>query len=240
MEAIILAGGFGTRLRDAVPLLPKPMAPVGGVPFLERLMKFWAKEGVDHFIISVGYLQHKIVDYFGSSFIGKKVTYSIEKEPLGTGGALLLASQKLNQDCPFLVLNGDTYFDLSLIELWRFHKELKADITVALTKAGEDNRYGRVERNLLGEIVSFGQKGVLGSPYVNGGVYLFDLGLWDDSGPITKLSLENDLFPSLLSEGITMMGVPFSGRFIDIGVPEDYLLAQSFWSGDYLQSVDKK
>jgi D-glycero-alpha-D-manno-heptose 1-phosphate guanylyltransferase len=240
MEAIILAGGLGTRLRSVVSDVPKPMAPVGGVPFLERLLAYWGAQGVDRFILSIGHLSDQITTHFGHSFRGKEIAYAIEETPAGTGGALILASRELKHDCPFLVINGDTFFEVPLIQLWRFHQELKAEITVALTAAPPGTRYGRVERDPTGRIVSFAGSEVKDSPYVNGGIYLSELGLWDEAQAVANpVSLEKELFPGLIASGVRMVGVPFTGRFIDIGVPEDYFAAESLLVDSIAKSTDK-
>lgn len=112
ITAIILAGGMGTRLRSAVPDLPKPMAPIHERPFLEHQMDYWIGQGVSRFIVSVGYMKEVIMDHFGASYRATPLTYAIEEEPLGTGGGLLLAAQGLSET--FLVLNGDTFFEVDL------------------------------------------------------------------------------------------------------------------------------
>ena len=116
-SAIILAGGLGTRLRGVVPDLPKPMAPIGGRPFLEYQLDYWINQGVSQFVLSVGYLHGAIVDHFGDRYKGAKLDYVIEKTPLGTGGGFLLAAEKLGKNDPFLLLNGDTYFAVDLKKL---------------------------------------------------------------------------------------------------------------------------
>src|SRR5437868_9009337 len=130
MQAIILAGGKGTRLRAAVPDLPKSLAPVGGRPFLEHQMSYWVAQGVDRFVLSVGYKAAMIVDSVGSHFGGTPVDYEVEERPLGTGGAVLRALHQLKRDEPFLVLNGDTFFDLPLPDLRRLHEEKSSDWTL--------------------------------------------------------------------------------------------------------------
>ena len=113
-SAVILAGGLGTRLRSVVPYLPKPMAPINGRPFLEHQMRYWSTQGIDHFVLSVGYRYQTIIDYFGAQVEGASLDYVIEESPLGTGGGLVLASKKVSQQENFLLLNGDTYFEIEL------------------------------------------------------------------------------------------------------------------------------
>jgi D-glycero-alpha-D-manno-heptose 1-phosphate guanylyltransferase len=121
-SAIILAGGLGTRLRSAVPDLPKPMAPIAGRPFLAYQLDYWIRQGVDRFVLSVGYRHESIMAYFGAAYRGIAVDYSVEQTPLGTGGGLLLALERLDGgQRPFLLLNGDTYFEVDLATLSAFH-----------------------------------------------------------------------------------------------------------------------
>ena len=126
-SAIILAGGLGTRLRGVVPDLPKPMAPISGRPFLEHQIDYWIKQGVSHFVLSVGYRHEVIVDHFGNRYKDAELDYVIEKTPLGTGGGLLLAVEKVGKDEPFLLLNGDTYFAVNLKTLVGFSMTHDAD-----------------------------------------------------------------------------------------------------------------
>jgi len=223
--AIILAGGMGTRLRSAVPDLPKPMAPVSGRPFLEHQMDYWIGRGVNRFVISVGYMKEVIMDHFGKSYQATPLTYAIEEEPLGTGGGLLLAAQGLSE--PFLVLNGDTFFEVDLAELLKFHAEHSSEWTFSLFRANEVGRYMGIDVKADGEIVSLksgtGQPGRL----ANGGVYLMNPSVLSKTAtvPGQKLSLEDDLIPSFLAEGGKLYGLECSGSFIDIGVPQDYFRA---------------
>src|SRR5262245_49936719 len=121
MQAIVLAGGLGTRLRATIGDIPKPLAPVRGRPFLEYLLAYWIGQGVTSFILSVGYRSEMITGHFGASFRGAAIDYAVEDRPLGTGGGLLLATTRLAADDPFLVLNGDTYFEVPLAALLKFH-----------------------------------------------------------------------------------------------------------------------
>lgn len=228
LEAIILAGGLGTRLRSTVPDLPKPMAPINGRPFLEHQMDYWIQKGVTRFVLSVGFMREKIMSHFLHQYRGFEVVYAEEYNPLGTGGGLLLAYQKLNGDQPFLVMNGDTFFEVNLKGLQEFHQEKKASITLALFKVEENDRYMGVKVSDAGYIEKFkAEQGV--SQLANGGVYLMSHDVlknipWPTGA---KLSLEDDLFQSLKQAGHQIGGVVFEGRFIDIGVPSDYQRAST-------------
>lgn len=230
-SAIILAGGLGTRLRSAVPDLPKPMAPVSGRPFLEILMDYWIGQGVDQFILSVGYRYEAILDYFGTGYKNAKLEYAIETSPLGTGGGVLLAMQKVSDKLPFLLLNGDTFFAVDFAQLKRFAEHKKADICFSLFRTAETGRYMGMEVAPDGRIVSL--KSGDGTPgrLANGGVYwispqaIRSLGFSNDS----KISLEDDLFTKAHCIGKKLVGLEFSGTFIDIGIPCDYTRAATLF-----------
>lgn len=223
--AIILAGGLGTRLRNVVPDLPKPMAPIGGRPFLAHQMDFWIGQGVRHFILSVGYKKEKIIDYFGPTYRNIPLTYAVEEKPLGTGGALFLAAQGIEDT--FLLLNGDTFFDVDFSKLMKFHEEKLSDLTLALFRTREVGRYMRVDIDVDGHIQTNPSRRCEWDYLSNGGVYLIE------PSALTKLSyvqgeyrmLESDIFPSCAALGVELYGLEFSGGFIDIGVPRDYFRA---------------
>ena len=226
-SALILAGGLGTRLRSAVPDLPKPMAPVSGRPFLEYLLDYWIKQGIRHFVLSVGYRYEIIIAHFGSKYKEAAIEYVIETTPLGTGGGLLLGAQKLDQTEPFLLLNGDTYFAVDLKTLIEFASANGADWCFSLFRTNEVGRYMGMDVSPQGVITSLksgsGQLGRL----VNGGVYWVNpCALINEKfPPNNKFSLEDDFLPAAGSLGQHLMGLEFSGTFIDIGVPTDYYRA---------------
>ena len=220
--AVILAGGLGTRLKEAVPDLPKPMAPIRGRPFLEYQMDYWINQGVMQFILSVCYLKQTIIDYFGATYHGISIEYAIEEKPLDTGGGLLLAAQGLNE--PFLVLNGDTFFEVDLNKLSNFHVEHKSEWTFSLFRTDHPGRYMGMDVATNGEILSF-QSGLSHSNHLaNGGVYLINPSVLDrlDWQEGSKVSLEDELLPDFISAGGVTYGMECPGIFIDIGVPEDY------------------
>lgn len=223
-SAIILAGGLGARLRSAVPDLPKPMAPISGRPFLEYQLDYWIAQGVSRFVLSVGYRHEIIIDHFGNSYKGVDLDYVIEQTPLGTGGGLLLAAEKVDKDAPFLLLNGDTYFAVDLRSLNAFSQAKDTDWCFCLFRANEEGRYMGMGILPEGQITSLksgtGQPGRL----ANGGVYLVHPralrgGSFD---PGDKASLEDDILPVAMESGQRLFGLEFHGAFIDIGVPDDY------------------
>ncbi|MEI8033184.1 MAG: sugar phosphate nucleotidyltransferase [Chlorobiaceae bacterium] len=227
--AIILAGGLGTRLRSAVPDLPKPMAPIGGRPFLEYQIDYWIKEGVQRFVLSVGYRHEVISDYFGIRHKGAEIDYVIESRPLGTGGGLLLAAQKLNESEHFLLLNGDTYFAVGLEELADFAARNDADWCFSLFSASEEGRYMGMGVSPEGAITALRSGSTFPGRLANGGVYLVKPSALAAnkfrSGD--KVSLEDDIFLAAMESGQRLFGLECTGTFIDIGVPEDYHRAQT-------------
>src|SRR6266404_9021237 len=153
MEAVVLAGGLGTRLRAAVSDVPKPMAPVQGRPFLERLLDYWIGQGVRRAILAVGYMHETIRRHFGEQYRGCAITYSIEHQPLGTGGALVQALP-LVEGKTFLALNGDTYFAVPLAALCEFHQQRGADASLSLFRS-DNPRYTGIALAADGRITSF-------------------------------------------------------------------------------------
>jgi D-glycero-alpha-D-manno-heptose 1-phosphate guanylyltransferase len=226
-SAIILAGGLGTRLRGTVPDMPKPMAPINGRPFLEHQLDYWIGQGVRHFVLSVGYKHEVIERHFGKSYRGAEIDYAVESEPLGTGGGLLLATAKIATSGPWLILNGDTFFEVGLAALADFHRQKQADITLSLFPVDSNTRYTGVEIDDGQRITGLKSMGDQNRQLINGGVYL--MGRAALAGlpfrPGDKLSFENDLLTRALASGKRLYGHVAGGKFIDIGVPEDYVRA---------------
>ncbi len=226
VTAIILAGGLGTRLRGVVPDLPKPMAAINGRPFLEYQIDYWISQGVRRFILSVGYRREIIMDHFGSSYRGRPVGYAIEEHPLGTGGGLLLAMESLGGNEPVLLLNGDTFFEVDLDQMLEFHVRSKSDWTFSLFHTNESGRYMGMDLGPEGRIRSLRTDDRQGG-FANGGVYLVERGLvartrWCAGD---KASLEDEILPAMFAAGGRFFGYVSHGRFIDIGVPDDYFRA---------------
>ncbi len=231
-SAVILAGGLGTRLRSVVSDVPKPMAPVGGRPFLEYQLEYWINQGISRFVLSVGYRHEAITEHFGSRYKGVELEYAVEEQPLGTGGGLLLAAEKLKQDTPFLLLNGDTYFEADWNVLDACAVEHDADWCFSLFKTSEKGRYMGIEMSDQGLITSLKSGVEQGPRLANGGVYwVHPRALSEDWRSGERLSLEDDLFPQALAAGRRILGIEFRGTFIDIGVPDDYHRAPSLLAG---------
>ncbi|MDP1803521.1 MAG: nucleotidyltransferase family protein [Bacteroidota bacterium] len=224
--AIILAGGFGTRLQAVVTDLPKPMAPVNGQPFLNYQLNYLKHYGVKKIILSVGYLSEKIKDHYGSNFNGLEIDYVVEESPLGTGGGIRLALEKCNAELAF-VLNGDSFFDVDLEKFYSQHSKQNAEVSLALRKVKDAGRYGTIEKNGDNKIISFKEKsGSAKEGIINGGVYIIDKNIYLNSTPsYTNFSIEKDFFEKQLNT-LKIYGFEFEGYFIDIGIPEDYTTAQ--------------
>lgn len=201
------------------------MAPINGRPFIEHQLDYWIGQGVDRFVLSVGYKKEVIMDHLGSSYRSMPLTYAIEDEPLGTGGGLLLAAKGLSE--PFLVLNGDTFFEVDLAELLKFHADHSSDWTFSLFRTSEIGRYMGIEVKSDGQIDSLKcAKGEL-DRLANGGVYLVNPSVLRNKAllPGSKFSLEDDLIPAFVAQGYKLFGIEFPGTFIDIGIPQDYFRA---------------
>ncbi|MEY4717913.1 MAG: hypothetical protein RL563_531 [Pseudomonadota bacterium] len=222
-EMLILAGGFGTRLRSVVSNVPKPMAPIAGRPFLEYLLDYWISQGIRRFVLSSGYLGHVIQAHFGNSYRSAVIDYVHEQSPLGTGGALRLA---LNET-PWanemaLMANGDTWFPVDLTQMCCEASQQKVPITLALKTMKQNDRYGGVEVGANGKITSFGIKSE-GVTLINAGCYLFDVATLRQAlaDMPEAFSFENDFLVVYAANGHVGSSIQ-DQPFLDIGIPEDY------------------
>lgn len=248
MQAILLCGGMGTRLRSVVADRPKPMADICGKPFLQYLLEMLRDKGITEVIFALGYMGEMIEEYFqDGSVFGLKIAYSYEEEPLGTGGAIRNALPKILEE-EVLVLNADTYFPMDYQGLLRFHQENDGDFSLATRAVPDISRYGAVRRDPAGRILAWNEKlgdggqqpgegskqpiegnaqqAASSSPKslsgeINGGIYVMKKSLVAEI-PKGKQSLEQDCIPKWLSEGKRIFGLPFHGYFMDIGIPKDY------------------
>jgi D-glycero-alpha-D-manno-heptose 1-phosphate guanylyltransferase len=225
MEAIILAGGLGTRLREIIWDLPKPMAPVGGKPFLHYILERLEMQGVRRVILAVGYKHETISSYFGHRFGEIRITYSVEEEPLGTGGALKKAMTQIASD-QVLLLNGDTMFHVDIPRLVQVHIDRAADLTLSLKPMKHFDRYGAVIVSSDCRVLSFQEKRMCESGLINGGVYVARTDLWDPFQLLAPFSFEQFL-GNPGAQKLNMYGFLSEGYFIDIGIPEDYERAKS-------------
>jgi D-glycero-alpha-D-manno-heptose 1-phosphate guanylyltransferase len=223
MEAIILAGGLGTRLRSRLADTPKAMALVAGRPFLEILLDRLTAAGCRHMIVSVGYGRQVILDAIGASYKGIPVDYAIEETPLGTGGAIRLALDFAKEEA-VLVLNGDTYVDVDFAALLALQGRVGPAMTMAVTQVEDTARYGGV---LVADerVAGFREKGQTGPGWINAGVYTLARKFpWPGELP-SRFSFETDvLMPNV--ERLRPAAYRHTGYFLDIGVPEDLDRAQ--------------
>jgi D-glycero-alpha-D-manno-heptose 1-phosphate guanylyltransferase len=219
-EAIILAGGLGTRLRSVVADVPKCMAPVKGIPFIYYIITYLQKQGVNRFIFSLGYKSDVVIDYVNTHFASIEKEYVIEDEPLGTGGAIKAASKKaVNENV--LVFNGDTFFDIDLKKLSAFHAKHHAACSLALKPMTNFSRYGTVDIDGNKSITTFHEKQFCESAMINGGIYALQTKAVLDAVLPDKFSFEKDFLEQNTGTG-KLFAMPFDNYFIDIGIPEDY------------------
>lgn len=227
MEAIVLAGGFGTRLREVVPDLPKPMAPVAGRPFLEILLTALAHKGFRRIVLSLGYMASSVIDHFGDEFAGMELVYEVETSPLGTGGAVRQSLDRCRADHVF-IFNGDTYLDLEVPALEAQWRMTGVPIIVA-RRVQDTSRFGRLEV-ADGRIVGFAEKGAGGPGLINAGCYVFPVSMLAGCPRGQSFSLEADFLAKIVSRQRIDLFLS-AGRFIDIGVPEDFKRAQTELAG---------
>lgn len=226
MRAFILAGGLGTRLKPRFGELPKALAPLRGRPFLERQLEWLAAHGVREAVICAGHGAAELEAALGDgAALGVRLHYSVESEPLGTGGALRLAARWVAG--PALVLNGDTLWRCDPWLLERDRWEHGALGAVALFRVADAGARGRVECSATGLVTGFVEKDPAheGAAWVNGGLYAFAPGLWRRLAADGTSSLERELLPRLAAEG-RLRGLPMPGEFFDIGTPEGWERAE--------------
>lgn len=223
-EAIILAGGLGTRLRDTVPDLPKCMAPVAGHPFLYYIIRYLESQGVKRFVFSLGYRHDVVEEFLRCQFPTLNYTCVNELAPLKTGGAIKLALSAVESD-DVLVMNGDTLFKVGLKELEVMHLQKQGECTLALKPMSQFDRYGAVTTNEEGRIVAFEEKKYLDYGNINGGVYLLNKKKFLAQDWPEVFSFESDYLQRDASAK-DFFGVIQNSYFIDIGIPEDFNRAQ--------------
>ena len=226
MQAILLAGGLGTRLRSVVSDRPKPMALIQEKPFMEYVTRELVRNGVTDIIFAVGYKGSMVEEHFkdGNAF-GFRASYAYEETLLGTAGAIKNAGRYITEDC-FFVLNADTFYQIDYTRLVRQQNEQKLDMALVLRRVPDVSRYGQAVLDENGILTGFNEKTEAARPgTINGGIYLMKRSLLDEI-PEGKVSLENDRIPCWLLEGKRLGGFVNDGYFIDIGVPEDYFRFQ--------------
>ncbi|MEI6454726.1 MAG: nucleotidyltransferase family protein [bacterium] len=230
MEAIILAGGFGTRLKSVVRDVPKSMALINNRPFLEYQLDYLIGQGIDKVILSVGYKREVIISHFKNRYRSLDIDYAVEEEPLGTGGGIRLSFFNIKSPRAF-VLNGDSIFRIGLSPLMEFHNLKKADISIALRKLPDTGRFGRVTLNRNRRISGFTEKDpAAGKGLINSGVYVVNKHFLMDPDFRGAFSIERDCFERYY-QSARFFGYPSEGYFLDIGIPEDYNKAKHDFEG---------
>lgn len=226
IKAILLVGGLGTRLRSVVSSAPKVLASIGEKSFLELLVRQLSSQGIRRLVMCTGYLADQIESKFGDGRMWDvSIEYSKEEMPLGTGGAVKLAERYLKDATQFLVLNGDSFLEVDFQSLMAFHRQHEDAIaTMAVLRVENASRYGTVQMDAIGRINAFAEKTGSETPgVVNGGIYVFNHSVLQHI-PDGPASLERDVFPRLLYQGVYAQEQ--HGIFIDIGTPADYARAQ--------------
>jgi len=222
MEAIILAGGLGTRLRDVIADKPKCMAPINGRPFLEILLKQLVVNGFNRIILSLGYKAEDIISYFGNSFGDLELVYEVEDSPLGTGGAIRAALTHCLSDHAF-VFNGDTYLNIEASKIEQRWQKNRRPIMV-IREIKDTGRFGRIDVN-EDKVIAFLEKQSGGAGFINAGCYVLPKELLDDFPLNQKFSFETDYLEKFIAS-VKIDYFITQADFIDIGVPEDYARAQ--------------
>ncbi|HEY3376441.1 MAG TPA: NDP-sugar synthase [Armatimonadota bacterium] len=226
MDAILLVGGFGTRLMPLTKTRPKPLIPLANVPFVERTLHWLRDAGIDHVILSLHYNAEQFMEYFASRDLGLTLSFAVEDTPLGTGGAI--------KNCePFLraprccIVNGDIFTSLDPRRMLAAHTQARAAVSIALYQVEDPSRFGVIETDAQGQIQTFTEKPpreLARSHDINAGVYIFERAIFDWF-PATPCSVERDIFPRLLAHAVPLFGYREWPYWTDLGTPEDYLQA---------------
>lgn len=226
MKAIVLAGGFGSRLKSVIPHVPKPMAPIAGKPFLAHLLSYLQLQGINSVILSTHYLHEQIKSYFLENYNGLNIEYVIEPEPLGTGGAIANVFKRMAINEPVFALNGDSFTTLNFKAMYQQHQKFSTQtlLTIALHTMKNSFRYGKA--CVAGSrITGFTEKDDSDPGWINAGVYVLSQDIFASQLP-KRFSFEKEfLIPNL--EILKPYAYFNRGYFIDIGLPEDYARAQT-------------
>ena len=226
-EAIVLAGGFGTRLRGIVDDVPKPFAPVAGRPFLAWLLDRLASGGMRRCILATGYLSEVIEQRIGANWHGMEIAYSVEPAPLGTGGAIRLAANRLHGDAAH-VLNGDTWLEYDPAGLEAAAHDAGTSMAIALARVDDVARYGAVDID-QSRVAGFREKGETGAGWINAGCYFLGADALLALPKDAAFSFEHAVLQPCVQAGAVAAFTATTG-FIDIGVPEDYVRAQQLFA----------
>lgn len=221
-DVIVLCGGAGLRLRSVTGNIPKVMATVSGRPFMELLLRQLERNSFRRVILAVGYQKEMIKSFFGERFGNLELIYSDESQPLGTGGALRNAAPLLTSE-EVLVMNGDSYTGADLMRFVRHHREVRANLSMLVVPADGRSDCGTVLVGPGGKILLFGEKATLdGARYINAGIYVLSRQTVDQLPERVQISLEHELFPRWLEDGIPLEAFIHQGQCLDIGTPDRY------------------
>ena len=225
--AVVLAGGLGMRLRAVVKDRPKVLAEVRGRPFIAYLLDQLAASGIRNVVLCVGYLGDQVQSAFGKAYGDIRLSYSQETCPLGTAGALRNAFAHMSADS-WLVMNGDSFCDVNLVEFWTYHVQTRLSASLLLTWVSDTSRFGRVAVDADGRARAFEEKtGQREAGWINAGLYLIHRRLIESISINTAVSIERDIFPAMIDRGIGTHRC--KAPFLDIGTPESYAAAQRFF-----------
>jgi mannose-1-phosphate guanylyltransferase len=225
MEALVLVGGEGTRLRPLTEKRPKPVLPLVGKPFISYMLDWLREHGVDEVVMACGFEPDALRETIGSGDAEQRVRYVVEPDPRGTAGAIKFAEDQLGEK--FFVLNGDVLTDLDLTELMREHTENQAIATIGLYPVADATGYGLVHRDAEGWVTEFAEKPgpeeAAAGGHINAGCYVLEHAVLERIPPDRDVSIERDVFPTLIGRGLR--GVPLDGYWLDIGTPDRFLRA---------------
>ena len=229
MRAVVLVGGFGTRLRPLTNDLPKQMLPIVGIPMIERVVAALGGHGVTEAVLSLGYRPDAFLDAYPDGVCGGvQLHYAVEPEPLDTAGAVRFAARSADIDDTFIVVNGDVLTDLDVTALWDFHRSHGAEGTIALTPVDDPSRYGVVPIDDDGRVIEFVEKpapGTAPTNWINAGTYVLEPAVLDRIAADRKVSIERETFPAVVAER-GLFALHSDAYWIDAGTPETYLRAQ--------------
>ncbi len=229
MKAVVLVGGFGTRLRPLTLTSPKQMLPVIDRPMLEHVIGGLARHGVDEVVLSLGYKEDVFREaYPNSECAGVRLTYAVEPEPLDTAGAVRFAAEAAGIDETFIVINGDVFTDLDVMSVWNRHHEIGAEATIALTPVDDPSRYGVVPTDPDGKVLGFVEKPPVGEAptnWINAGTYVLEPSVLQRIEPGRKVSIERETFPAIVADG-GLWAVQSEAYWVDAGTPETYIQVQ--------------
>ena len=232
-EAVILAGGFGTRLKNVIADIPKPMALINGKPFLEYLLRYLEKNGISRIILSVGYKAEYIINYFGDRYRTIDLIYAIENDPLKTGGGIKNSVIRANNE-DILIVNGDTFFNINIQDFFAFHRKKMAVLSVALRTMADGSRYGSIHIDNNNRITGFHEKKENSkNVLINCGTYILSKRSFLDKPFPSRFSFEKEYLEAEFKNS-SFFGKEYQGYFIDIGIPSTYEQAQTDFLKDFL------